>query len=143
VQAHFAVRLVIVAGLALIVNLFLAPWYVQSFLIGDIEFTRTALEPPHGWLAVLAWLLTMALLAEVVLSRVSTQGLPDMPVPWVRIQIGQGFAILALLLFKLVATAGHFGWGSWVGVVLAAALAYGVWAAAQPHLLSTRGGRHE
>src|SRR3954468_14549044 len=124
-------------------DLFLAPWYVQSFVIGDIQFTRTALEPPHGWLAVLAWLATMALLVEVVLVRVSTDGLPDLPVPWVRIQIVQGFAILGLLLIKLIVSAGHFGWGSWVGVLLAGALAYGVWAAAQPHLATMRGDRRE
>src|SRR3954467_9361216 len=103
-------------------DLFLAPWYVQSFVIGDIEFTRTALEPPHGWLAVLAWLATITLLVEVVLSRVSTEGLPALPVPWVRVQIVQGFAIFGLLFVKLLATAGHFGWGSWLGVLLAAAL---------------------
>jgi len=143
VQAHHAVRLVILAGVLLMVDLFLAPWYVQSFVIGDIQFTRTALEPPHGWLAVLAWLATVALLVEVVLVRVSTEGLPDLPVPWVRVQIIQGFAILGLLLIKLLVSAGHFGWGAWVGVLLAAALAYGVWAAAQPHLSDMRGGRRE
>jgi len=140
VKAHHAVRLVIVAGVLLMLVLFLAPWYVQVFTIAPgIEFTRTALEPPHGWLAVLAWLATMALLVEVVLSRVSTQGLPEMPVPWVRIQIVQGFGILALIGFKFVATSGNLGWGSWAGLLLAAALAAGVWFAAQPHLIADRG----
>jgi len=122
---------VLVAGVLLIIDLFLAPWYLQTFVIaGNIEFTRTALEPPQGWLAVLAWLTTMALLVEVVLSRVATEGLPDLAVPWVRVQLAQAAAILVLVVLKFAVTAGHYDWGAWVGVVLAGAFAYGVWAAA-------------
>ena len=79
VRKQYAVRLVVVSGLLLILDLFLAPWYIQTFLIANIEFTRTALEPPNGWAAVLAWLSATALLVEVVLSRVAVSGLPEMP----------------------------------------------------------------
>jgi hypothetical protein len=124
------VRLVLVSGILLVLDLFLAPWYLQTFLIANVEFTRTALEPPSGLLAVLAWLLTMALLVEVVLSRMATEGLPDLQVPWVRIQLLQAGATFVLVLVKFIATAGHYGWGAWLGLLLAAAFTYGVWAAA-------------
>ena len=108
--------MVLVAGVLLIIDLFLAPWYLQTFVIaGNIEFTRTALEPPQGWLAVLAWLTTMALLVEVVLSRVATEGLPDLAVPWVSVQLAQAAAILVLVVLKFAVTAGHYDWGAWVG----------------------------
>jgi len=139
VRKEYAVRLVVVAGVLLILDLFLAPWYVQTFLIANIEFTRTALEPPQGWAAMLAWLAATALLVEVVLSRVSTSGLPDVPVPWVRIQLVQAAATLVLIVIKFAAASGHYGWGAWIGLLLAAAFAYGVWAAAgQPRVADFR-----
>lgn len=138
-RREYAVRVVVAAGILLILTLFLAPWYVQTFLIANIEFTRTALEPPQGWAAVLAWLCATALVVEVVLSRVAVSGLPDVPVPWVRIQLVQAAATVVLILIKFAATAGHYGWGAWVGLVLAFAFAYGVWAAAgQPRLADWR-----
>ena len=135
VRKQYAVRLVVVSGLLLILDLFLAPWYIQTFLIANIEFTRTALEPPTGWAAVLAWLSATALLVEVVLSRVAVSGLPEMPLPWIRIQLVQAALTLVLIVIKFLATAGHYGWGAWFGLLLAGAFAYGVWAAAgQPRL---------
>ncbi|MBV8159343.1 MAG: hypothetical protein JO265_00315 [Acidimicrobiia bacterium] len=128
VRKEYAVRLVVLAGVLLMADLFLAPWYDRWYLIG-FEATRTALEPPQGWLAVLAWLSTGALLVEVVVTRISTTGLPEVAVPWVRIQLAQAFAVFVLVLVKFATTV-HYGWGSWVGVVLAAAFGYGVWAAA-------------
>src|SRR5205823_1946759 len=89
VRRQIAVRVVLAAGIMLIVDLLFAPWYDRAYVIG-YEVSRTALEPPQGWLAVLAWLGTAALLAEVVVARVSTTGLPELVVPWRRIQMVQG-----------------------------------------------------
>lgn len=127
-RKEYAVRLVVISGVLLLATLFFAPWYDRVFLIG-FEETRTALEPPQGWLALLAWLATLALLIEVVVTRVSTTGLPEVAVPWVRIQLVQAAAVFILLLVKFAAT-GYYGWGSWVGLILAAVFAYSVWAAA-------------
>ena len=122
-----AVRLELVAGILLLLALLFLPWYDRTYVIG-YSVTRTALEPPQGWLAVLAWLGTAALVAEVVISRVSHRGLPRLAVPWSRIETYQGAGVLALVVLKLLLT-GHYAWGSWVGVLLAGALAYGAWAA--------------
>ena len=76
-----------------------------------------------------AWLTTGALLVEVVVTRLSTTGLPEVAVSWVRIQLVQAAVVFVLALVKFAVT-GHYAWGSWVGLVLAAVLAYSVWAAA-------------
>src|SRR3954447_17276872 len=126
-REEYAVRVVVVSGAALLADLFFAPWYDRGFVIG-YEVTRTAVEPPQGWLAVLAWLTTLALLVEVVVTRISTTGLPEVAVPWVRIQLVQASAVFVLVLFKVAVTR-YYAWGAWVGLMLAAAFAYGVWAA--------------
>jgi hypothetical protein len=128
VQKEWAVRLVVVSGVLLMATLFFAPWYDRGFLIG-YEVTRTAVEPPQGWMPLLAWLATLALLVEVVVTRISTAGLPEVALPWVRIQLFQAAAVFVLVLIKFVATR-YYGWGAFVGLALAAAFAYGVWAAA-------------
>lgn len=131
VRKEYAVRVVVISGILLMADLFFAPWYDRIFLIG-YEVTRTAVEPPQGWLAVLAWLTTGALLFEVVVTRLSTTGLPEVAVPWVRIQLVQAAGVFILVLVKFAAT-GHYAWGSWLGLLLAAVFAYSVWeAAGQP-----------
>ena len=137
VREEYAVRLVVISGVLLMADLFFASWYDRGFVIG-YEVTRTAVEPPHGWLAVLAWLTTLALLIEVVVTRVSTTGLPRVAVPWVRIQLVQAAAVFVLVLLKVAVTK-YYAWGAWVGLVLAGAFAYGVWSAAgQPRLADFR-----
>jgi hypothetical protein len=137
VRKEYAVRLVVVSGFLLLATLFFAPWYDRGFVIG-YEVTRTAVEPPQGWLALLAWLTTLALLIEVVVTRISTTGLPEVAVPWVRIQLVQAAAVFVLVALKVLATH-YYAWGAWVGLIVAGALAYGVWAAAgQPRLADWR-----
>jgi hypothetical protein len=128
VRKEYALRLVVISAVLLMATLFFAPWYDRGFVIG-YEVTRTAVEPPQGWLAVLAWLATGALLVEVVTTRISTTGLPEVAVPWVRIQLVQAAAVFVLILVKFAVTR-YYGWGSWVGLILAAVFAYSVWAAA-------------
>jgi hypothetical protein len=141
VRKELAVRLVVISGVLLMADLFFAPWYDRVFVIG-YEAVRTAVEPPQGWLALLAWLATGALLVEVVITRISTTGLPEVAVPWVRIQLVQAAAVFVLILVKFAAT-GHYGWGSFVGLLLAAVFAYSVWAAAgQPTPADWREMRH-
>jgi hypothetical protein len=127
-QKEYAVRLVVISGVLLLATLFFAPWYDRGFVL-DYEVTRTAVEPPQGLLGLLAWLTTLALLIEVVVTRLSTTGLPEVVVPWVRIQLVQAAAVFVLLLVKFAATR-YYGWGSWLGLILAAVFAYSVWAAA-------------
>lgn len=128
VRKEYALRLVVISGILLLATLFFAPWYDRGFVL-DYEVTRTALEPPQGWLTVLAWLTTLALLVEVVVTRISTTGLPEVAVPWVRIQLVQAAVVFICVLLKVAVTK-YYAWGAWVGLLLAGAFAYAVWAAA-------------
>jgi hypothetical protein len=121
-------RVVLAAGLLLILDLFFLPWYHHAFVLPYVD-DRTALEPPVGWLAVLAWLLTIALVAQVLVPRLSQRGLPEVAVPWERIALGEAAGVFALLLIKLLVT-GHIGFGAWIAMLLAALLAYGTWRSA-------------
>ena len=127
-RQEYAVRLVVISAVLLMADLFFAPWYDRVFVIG-YEVTRTAVEPPQGWLAVLAWLATGALLVEVIVTRLSTTGLPEVSVSWLRIQLVQAASVFVLVLVKFAVT-GQYAWGSWIGLVLATGFAYSVWAAA-------------
>jgi hypothetical protein len=122
-----AVRVLMTSGPMLMLALLFLPWYDRAYVIG-YNVTRTALEPPHGWLAVLAWLTTGAVLAEVVLVRMRPEGLPRLVVPWAQVQTAQGAAVFILVLLKFIVT-GHYAWGSWLGLLLAAAFASAAWAA--------------
>jgi hypothetical protein len=127
VRRDLAVRLLVVTGVLLLIDLLFLPWYDRTYVIG-YTVTRTALEPPQGWLAVLAWLGTAALVAEVVVGRLSRRGLPDLAVSWARVQTVQGAAVLGLVVLKFLMT-GHYAWGSWLGVLLACGVACGAWVA--------------
>jgi hypothetical protein len=116
-------RLILVAGAMLIVNLFFAPWYHVD-IGGLFSEDRTALEPPLGWAAVLAWLVTLALLAQVVIPRLTHEELPRLSMAWSRIAVIEGVAVFGLVLIKLLATP-YLGFGAWIGILLAGTVAYG------------------
>jgi hypothetical protein len=120
-------KVVLGAGTLLVLDLFLLPWYHIN-IGGVFPIDRTALEPPVGWLAILAWLATLALLAQILIPRLSHQGLPQLSIPWSRIAVAEGGAVFGLLLVKFLVT-GYLGFGAWLGLVLAGAVAYGAWAA--------------
>ena len=118
-------RLVLGAGILLVFDLLFLPWYHLAFQIGYV-LDRTALEPPQGWLAVLAWLATVALLAQILIPRLGHSELPRLSWSWSRIALVEGCAVFGLLLIKLLAT-GYLGFGAWIGILLAGAVAYGTW----------------
>ena len=118
-------RLVLAAGALLVFDLLFLPWYHIN-IGGLLPIDRTALEPPQGWLAVLAWLGTLALLAQIVVPRLGHHALPRLSWSWSRIALVEGLAVLGLLLIKFLAT-GYLGFGAWLGIILAGAVAYGTW----------------
>ena len=118
-------RLILGAGALLVLDLLFLPWYHVN-IGGIFPIDRTALEPPVGWLAVLAWLATVALIAQVLIPRLGHRALPRLSWSWSRIALVEGLGVLGLLLAKLLVT-GYLGFGAWLGIILAAAVAYGTW----------------
>jgi len=93
-------RLVLAAGALLVFDLLFLPWYHIN-IGGLLPIDRTALEPPQGWLAVLAWLGTLALLAQIVVPRLGHHALPRLSWSWSRIALVEGLAVLGLLLGQI------------------------------------------
>ena len=68
----------------------------------------------------------LALIAQILVPRVGQRALPRLTWTWSRIALVEGLGILGLLLIKFLAT-GYLGFGAWIGIVLACAVAYGTW----------------
>ena len=119
-------RIVLVAGVLLIVDLFFLPWHaVDAVGLGGLSFTRTAVQSPNEFYAILALLLTVVMVAQIALSRLTTVKLPEIPAPWGHVHVIAGVCVLALLLLKLLVETDALGFGAWLGVLLAGALAFG------------------
>ena len=111
-------KLILGAGVLLFIDTFL-PW--QSVSIFNANFTANAW---HGFWGVLLALMTIALVLWVG-ARTFGVALPA--------AVPDGLATLALggliVLFALIKTLNdsYSAWGSYVGIVLGAAIAYGAW----------------
>ena len=124
-------RFVVVAGGLLLVSLAFFPWHrlaEMRFLGGDP--TLTGLQEPNQLQGTLAFLITVAMVAQVVLSKSSSQRVnPTL----VKLQAPAGFAVLALLAWKLANTTEFLSVGAYLGLPLAMALAYGGLMLTQEH----------
>ena len=110
-------------GVLLVIDLLVLPWHDIDFLGGSIK--RSAIESPNGFWGILALLLTLAILAALVVTRLTTAKLPQLPLPLERAIFFATIAVLALLLLKLVVETDFLGFGAWVGLLLAAGMVYG------------------
>jgi hypothetical protein len=117
-------RIVLGAGALLILDLLFFPWHNIS-VGGILDVNRTGVQSPNSFYGVLALLLAAVMVAQVVVSKLTAAKLPDIPVPWSRVHLIAGAAILVLLLLKLMAETNFLGFGAFLGVILAGALAYG------------------
>lgn len=116
-------RFVVVAGGLLLVSLAFFPWHRYELLgvLGG-DPTRTALQSPNALQGTLAFLVTVAMVAQVVMTRYSNQRVnPTL----VQLQPVAGMAVFALLCWKLASNTGDLNVGAFLGIPLSAALAYG------------------
>src|SRR4028118_1060708 len=92
-------RFVVIAGGTPPLSPAALPWHrleIASLLGGDPR--RTGVQPPNALQGTLAFLVTIAMVAQVVMSRTSSRG----PNPaLVRLQAPAGMAVVALLAWKL------------------------------------------
>ncbi|MDQ4068027.1 MAG: hypothetical protein M3203_00875 [Actinomycetota bacterium] len=115
--------MVLIAGGLLLLNLAFFPWHrydLLSLLGGDP--TRTALQTPNALQGTVAFLVTVAMVAQVVMTRFTNQ--PVNPA-LVRLQPAAGLAVLGLLAWKLAIDLSDLSVGAYLGMVLAIALTYG------------------
>ena len=117
-------RIVLGAGVLLILDLLFFPWHNIS-VAGILDVNRTGVQSPNAFYGVLALLLVVVMVAQVVVSKLTAAKLPEIPLPWSRVHLIAGIAVLALLLLKLLVETSFLGVGAFLGVILAAALAFG------------------
>lgn len=116
-------RFVVVAGGLLLLSLVFFPWHRVPFarLLGG-DSTLTGLQEPNSLQGTLAFLVAVAMVAQVVMTRYTNQRVnPSL----VRLQAPAGMAVLALLLWKLASETSYLSVGAYLGIPLAGALAYG------------------
>ncbi len=113
-----------VAGGLLAIDLIALPWLDFG---GYLAGSWSGVEYPDGFLEWLAVLIGLAMVAQVVLSKLTTVELPALGISWGKLKMIGGFAALALVALKFVLHLhpSYLGIGCWVGIVLAVALAYG------------------
>ena len=116
-------KIVLGAGAVLLIDLLFFPWH--SIDLGLFSVSRTAVESPNAFWGVVALLITAAMVAVLVLTRFTTVKLPDPPVPWGDAMFFAGAAVAGLLLLKLLLETDALGFGAWLGILLAGAVAYG------------------
>jgi hypothetical protein len=117
-------RYVVLAGGFLLLDLIFFPWHrysgVFAFLGGDP--TRTALQSPNALQGTLAFLVAVAMVAQVIMTRFTSQKVNP---ALVKLQPAAGLAVLGLLAWKLSIDLNNLSVGAYLGLPLAVALAFG------------------
>jgi hypothetical protein len=116
-------------ALVLIIDLLFFPWHNIDF--GFVEESRSGVQSPNSFWGILALLLAIAILVVVIIKRLTTVTLPDLPISWADALFYGAIATLALLLIKLISETEFLGFGAWFGILLAAGMVYGGFATKQ------------
>jgi hypothetical protein len=117
-------RIVLIAGVLLIIDLLILPWH-NIELGGLVDVNRTGVQSPNAFYGVLALLLAIVMVGQIVAAKVANVKLPDLPIGWGQVHMIAGILVFALLLLKLVVETNFLGFGSYLGVILGAAVAFG------------------
>jgi hypothetical protein len=117
----------IVGGLALLlaIDLLFLPWF--SFSLGPFSVSTTATGSLDGWTAIIAMLASLALLADVLVERLSPQTtLPNLggSRPATRFRLAVIAAAFVALKFLLHIHFSYFAFGFYAAVIICAALVY-------------------
>ncbi len=118
-------KIILPAGVVLFIVGFF-PWY--SVDLGPLgTYTRNGWESPGAFWSILSILIGLAMAAVVVLKNLGTVAIPDNVggFTWPKIHLGAGVVALVFVLIKLVNESDYLGFGFYLGIILAAALAAG------------------
>lgn len=120
-------------ALVLVIDLLFFPWHKISYNVFGISdsVTRSGVESPNAFWGILALLLAVATIAVVILRRLTTVQLPELPVSWADALFYGAIATLVILLLKLVLETDSLGWGCWLAILLGAGMVYGGFALKQ------------
>jgi hypothetical protein len=116
-------------GIVLLITLLFLPWHracIDFGAFGGNEcFNRGALESPNGFWGILALLLTVAIVAVILVERLTETELPALPIAIHQAEFYACIAVLVILLLKLVLETEGIGFGAWIAILLAGGMTYG------------------
>jgi len=117
-------KIIVIAGLILFIDGFL-PWYDVD--LGIVSVTRSGWESPGAFWSILAILLGIAMSGVIAVKALTEGVIPDNVggVTWPKILLGGGVATALLVLIKLLNESSYLGFGFYIGIICAAALAVG------------------
>jgi hypothetical protein len=116
-------KIIIIAGVLLFIVGFF-PWYSIDF--GPLgSFTRSGWQSPGAIWSILAVFIGLGMAGVVILRRLTDVVLPDNVggFSWPKIFLGGGVAALAFVLIKLLNESSFMGFGFYLGIIAAGALA--------------------
>jgi len=119
--------IVLVAGLGLIADLLLLPWYDIDLgsLDEAVNTTATGVQQPYAGYGIAAVVLTLVMIAQIALARLLAVRLPDPPVPWSQIHLILGIFVAVVLVIKLVRLTDSLGYGAYSAILAGILVAYG------------------
>lgn len=121
--------IVVAAGALLVLDLFLAPWHrfaidvnLEQFgvQLPSFRMDRHGVQNPQAFFGIASAVVAILMVAHIVATKVS----PSVPRAE-QLHLVAGAVVLGLIVAKLMADNDFLGTGAWIGLVLAAALAYG------------------
>ena len=119
-------KIVLIAGVVLFIDGFL-PWYRVSFeIFGEsVSASRSGWESPGAIWSILAIIIGLAMAVLVVLKDLTDVEIPDNVggLSWPKIFLGAGVAALLLVVIKFINESSHLGFGFYLGILAAIALA--------------------
>lgn len=119
-------KIILIAAVVFLIDSFL-PWYsVDLGPFGSV--TRSGWQSPGAIWSILALLVAIAMAAVIAVQNLAKEGtLPEniSGVSWPKIQAGGGIAVALLVIIKLLNESSDLGFGFYLGIICAAALAAG------------------
>jgi len=123
-------KIVAGAGILLALLLLIFPWHSATFGEGDfkVTFEAGAFEGEGdavAWPAVLAILLLIAVVAVVLIRKLTTTELPELPIAWKQAIFYATIAIPVLLLLKLLMFNESLAFWAYLDILVGIGIAYG------------------
>ena len=111
-------------GIGLIIGLLFFPWHSVDLGAFGSE-TWNAISGTNELWGFLALLLTIAVVATIVVAKLTNVEIPELPIPLGQAIFYGTIAVTVVLLVKLILEFDFLGWGVWLDLILAGGMTYG------------------
>ena len=114
-------------AIVLLIDLVFLPWHSSTISYGGFSqtYSRTAIESPNSFWALLGLLILFAIIGTTIVRRLTDTELPETPRPMGELTFFATIALLVLLVLKLITKFEYLGFGAWLAILLAGGMIYG------------------